>query len=232
MPSTPTPADTAPRRLRADAERNRNRILAAAREVFAKRGLEVGLDDIARHAGVGVATVYRRFPDKSQLIDALFTDRFDQVLACLEEAAHRPDPWDGLAGALESLAEMQIEDRGLKDLLFSRFDTTDAFREHQRRFVPLLDDLLRRAKDAGVLRADVTITDLAVIQLMITEGAAFTAGSGTGLWRRYLTLLLDGLRADGAPPGSLTPPAMTTEEFDAALRRAGSADGRTRTSRG
>src|SRR3954471_19846352 len=89
------------RPLRADAERNRRRILAAAREVFARRGLDAGLDEIARHAGVGTGTVYRRFPDKNKLVEALFEERLDQVLACAQRAAEHPDPWEGLTTALE-----------------------------------------------------------------------------------------------------------------------------------
>src|SRR3954451_7908062 len=89
--------ESAGRPLRADAERNRSRILAAAREVFARRGLDAGLDEIARHAGVGTATVYRRFPDKQDLIGALFEDRLDQVIALAYGAIAHPDPLLGFA---------------------------------------------------------------------------------------------------------------------------------------
>ena len=86
-------ATTTQRPLRKDAERNRQRIIDAAREVFAERGLGVSLDDIARHAGVGVGTVYRRFPDKEQLIDALFDERLDAIAARAESATEIADPW-------------------------------------------------------------------------------------------------------------------------------------------
>src|SRR6187551_3752942 len=103
------------RPLRADAERNRRRILVAAAEVFAKRGLDAGLDEIARHAGVGTGTVYRRFPDKALLIDALFESRIDSLLEVARTALARPDAWDGLVHFLEKSIEMQQADRGLKE---------------------------------------------------------------------------------------------------------------------
>src|SRR5919112_2460198 len=107
------------RPLRADAERNRRRILAAASTVFAERGLEVSLDDIAAAAGVGVGTVYRRFPDKDALIDALFEDKIravaDKVRASLEVA----DPWEGFEAFMRGVCASHAADRGLKEAMLS-----------------------------------------------------------------------------------------------------------------
>src|ERR1700709_2058318 len=103
-------AETPERPLRKDAARNRERILAAAGEVFAERGLEVTLDDIAHHAGVGVGTVYRRFRDKEELIDALFDERMDAVLTVAEQALAVDDPWLGLEGFFVSILELQAVD--------------------------------------------------------------------------------------------------------------------------
>src|SRR5713101_259096 len=94
------------RPLRRDAERNRQRILTAASEVFNERGLEVSLDEIARCAGVGVGTVYRRFRTKEELVEALFTERIDSVAAIADEALQAPDPWSGLVSFMEQLTEM------------------------------------------------------------------------------------------------------------------------------
>ena len=105
--------------LRKDAERNRQRILEAAREVFATRGLSATLDDIAHHAGVGVGTVYRRFPDKEQLIDALFEERIDEIATAATESVAIEDPWDGVVHFLQRALELQAGDRGLKQLLLS-----------------------------------------------------------------------------------------------------------------
>src|ERR671933_90846 len=109
--------DTAAPPLRRDAERNRQRILDAARELFAERGLAVTLNDVADHAGVGVGTVYRRFPDKAELVEALFEQRLEGIVGLLEEALENPDPWLGLEGFLERVLELQANDRGLKDIL-------------------------------------------------------------------------------------------------------------------
>src|SRR3954451_19976695 len=105
------------RPLRRDAERNRQRILAAAGELFTERGLRVTLDDIAHHAGVGVGTVYRRFPDKELLIDALFEQRLEAMRANAEQALADPDPWDGLRLFCERGGELQAHARALRELL-------------------------------------------------------------------------------------------------------------------
>src|SRR3954471_1197795 len=119
MTDTMPPGGTSVRpepRLRADAERNRRRILAAAAEVFAKRGLDAGLDEIARHAGVGTGTVYRRFPDKSLLIDALIEQRMTAIEELAEQALGFRSAWDGLVHFLESFVERLVADRALTDM--------------------------------------------------------------------------------------------------------------------
>ena len=108
---------TVERPLRRDAERNRQRILDAAQELFTERGLGVTLNDIAHHAEVGVGTVYRRFPDKQQLIDALFDERIGEIVTLAEEGLADPDPWQGLTGFLERGLDLQACNRGLKELL-------------------------------------------------------------------------------------------------------------------
>src|SRR5215475_3278723 len=107
------------RPLRRDAERNRQRILDAARVVFAERGLRGSHDDIAREAGVGVGTVYRRFPDKEQLIDALFEDRMAEMARVTDEALAMSDRWDGFVHFMIRCQELQSADRGLKELMLS-----------------------------------------------------------------------------------------------------------------
>jgi AcrR family transcriptional regulator len=207
------------RPLRADAERNRRRILTAAREVFARRGLDAGLDEIARHAGVGTGTVYRRFPEKSLLIEALFEDRLDQVFALVEAAATHPDPWKGLVEILESVTRMQIEDRGLKDVIFSGVGDKEVFRKRREQFPPLVEQALDRAKAAGMLREDVGLTDLGALQVMLTTVADFAGAARPDVWRRYLQILLDGLRTDRTGPTSLPELGLTMDEFEAACGR-------------
>src|SRR4051794_35342921 len=110
-----TPQPT--RALRADAAQNRERILTAAAELFAERGLQVSLNDIAHHAGVGVGTAYRRFANKEAVIDALFEERLEAVATVAKEALADSDPWHGLVAFLERSLEMQFGDRGLNQIL-------------------------------------------------------------------------------------------------------------------
>ena len=189
---------TAERPLRKDAERNRRRILDAAREVFAAHGLDAGLDHIARHAGLGVGTVYRRFPDKDKLIDALFEERIGAIAELAEEAAAHKDPWAGLLFFFErSLAE-QAADRGLKQILLSGARGCAQVSAGRERIAPPLQALVERAHAAGVLREDVTAQDIPMISLMLGSLMDASRDTAPDLWRRYLELLLDGLRAGGA----------------------------------
>jgi AcrR family transcriptional regulator len=207
------------RPLRADAERNRRRILAAAAEVFAKRGLDAGLDEIARHAGVGTGTVYRRFPDKALLIDALFENRMDALLELADAGLAIEDPWTGLVHFLESAIEMQQADRGLKELLFGQAcaghgSTGVRFASKMEALLPKVTAIVDRAQASGQLRADASVTDLAVIQFMLYGVGAFAAAVQPDLWRRQLGLLLDGLRADRGTPSALASAALTLEQLE------------------
>ncbi|MGW3287468.1 TetR/AcrR family transcriptional regulator [Streptomyces sp. NPDC001002] len=190
--------------LRRDAELNRRRLLAAGREVFRDRGLTATLDDVARHAGLGVGTAYRHFANKEELVDAVFEDMIDRVEASAREAAADPDPWHGLASSLEKVCELQAHDRGLREVMLGTGKAAQRHALVDRRVRPLVDALITRAKEQGTLRADVVPLDLPMIQLMV---ASITDRTGEpDLWRRYLRLLLDGMRTrpDGVrllPPG-------------------------------
>lgn len=209
---------TRSRPLRADAERNRQRILAAARDVFARRGLHAGLDEIAKHAGVGTATVYRRYPDKQVLIEALFEDRFDQMLHYVEQAVAQDDPWVAVAELMEKMVGMQIADRGLKDVIFGELGQAESFRARGETMRPMLELVVRRAQQAGVLRADVTMTDVAGLQLMLTQVATFFDKVDPDLWRRHLDLALDALRPARTAPSPLRFPPLSDEGFEQACR--------------
>jgi AcrR family transcriptional regulator len=194
------PVENLGRPLRADAERNRQRILAAAAEVFARRGLEAGLDEIARHAGVGTGTVYRRFPDKAMLIDALFESRLDALVDVARRAAEHPDPWTGLVDFVERSVEMQLADRGLKELLFGDgcAGINPRFAAKIESLRPLVTRVVQNAKASGDLRPDVAVTDLAVMQFMLHGVGSFGEAVEPDLWRRQLAILLAGLRANPA----------------------------------
>ena len=194
------------RPLRADAERNKARLLEAAAELFARKGLSVGLDEIARHAGVGVATAYRRFPDKDQLIDALFEERMAVVVQLAHDALAEPDAWDALTGFIFRVTELQMNDQGLKELLFG--DPRHAARVEAAReqVQPLFDDLVARAGAAGALRADVGPSDLSLLQFMVTGLSAFGPDLARQLWPRYLQIVLDGLCTPAPTPLPGGPP--------------------------
>src|SRR5436309_3051363 len=154
--------------LRADAERNRRRILEAAAELFATKGLSVGLDEIAHHAGVGVGTAYRRFPDKRRLIEELFEDRVARLVELAEEALAADDAWEGLAGFLERATEDQIANRGLKEIVFGGDQGTELAKDARARVAPLIDRLVRRAQASGSLRSDVVASDVPLLQFIVS----------------------------------------------------------------
>lgn len=201
--STPCDAD---RPLRRDAARNRALILCTAAEVFAERGLEAGYDEIARRAGVGVGTVYRRFPERAELVRALFESRIEELVGVAEEAAARADAWDGLCWFLEKAIERQVHDRGLKEVMVLALPDDEHRLLGRERLGPLFDDLVSQAQATGCLRADVGATDLGM-QLMLLSSMA--TPEQPELWRRYFELLLDGLRAR---PGQRSLPLAPPED--------------------
>jgi AcrR family transcriptional regulator len=194
------------RPLRADAERNRQRLIAAAQELFASKGLSVGLDEIARHAGVGVGTAYRRFPDKEQLIEALFEDHIGRIVSLAEEALGRDEPWAALVGFMEAAVELNATNRGVKELMFSgRQGTALVDNKARRRLVPLVQELVRRAQASGELRADVEVTDMPLIQFMVAGLADLGGRHAPAIWRRQLGIVLDGLRTPDPRPLAAPP---------------------------
>lgn len=207
--------------LRKDAARNRQRILDAARELFAQRGLGVTLNDIAHHAGVGVGTVYRRFPDKSELIDGLFEQRIGELVALIERGLADPDPWRGLSWFLEHALGLLAADRGLMELVTSSPEGLQRIGRVRRRLLPLGSELVARAQAAGRLRDDIAPPDLPLIQLMLTTVADAARGVDPELWRRYLAIILRGLaaRPDEEPP--LPRPALAPEQVDPVMSHLG-----------
>ena len=179
-------------RLRADAQRNRAALLAAAREVFGEHGLDASLDEIARRAGVGNATLYRRFPTRRDLIAEVFAGQMTGYVELADAALADPDPWHAFVGYLTSLFEMQATDRGLSELL-----VTSSF-EDDERLAALLDtarrgatEVIRRAQEVGRLRADFTRQDLRL--LMRANAGVLRSSADPEAWRRQLALVIDGL---------------------------------------
>jgi len=203
------------RPLRADAALNRARLLAAAKEVFAARGLDATMDEVARRAGVGVGTAYRRFRNRDDLIAALFEERLDEFMGLLDDALADTDPWRGLSSFLERWMEMQAADRGFKELLLQSAQGRERIRRFRAHIRPLVAELVHRAREAGELRADVVEDDVLLVSLMTGAVADFAHDVEPELWRRALALLLDGLRAAGASPLPAGP--LDAEQADRAM---------------
>jgi AcrR family transcriptional regulator len=215
-PGRPLPEPGRP--LRKDAERNRQRILAAASEVFTERGLEATLDDVARHAGVGVATVYRRFPDKTSLADALFEERINTLAALAVQALDADDPWDGLSGFMTNAAEMLTGDRGLREILMFAAQGHKRAGYARERMRPVVSLLVERAQAAGQVRPDLGFTDIPVLEFMLGATAEYARDVRPDIWRRYLTLLLDSLRPSRATFTPLPVPELSADELATAMR--------------
>jgi AcrR family transcriptional regulator len=210
-------ASPAARPLRRDAERNRRRILQAADEVFTERGLEATLDDVARHAGVGVGTVYRRFPDKASLADALFEQRIDAILDLAKHAQSEPDSWLALTSFLEHAAEMLSGDRGLRQILMFAASGHNRVAYARDRMRPAVDLLLKRAQAEGQVRDDLSATDIPVIEFMLGGLTEYAGHVRPAIWRRYLVLMLDALRPARDSFTPLPEPALTPDEMLTAM---------------
>jgi AcrR family transcriptional regulator len=204
--------------LRKDAERNRQRVLDAARELFAERGLGVSLDDIAHHAGVGVGTVYRRFPDKELLIDALFEDRIGEMLKAASESLEMADPWLGFVHFLERALELQADDKALKELLLSTSEAHARIESARRQIEPVVAAVLERAQQVGAVRADLEVSDLLLLQHGIGEVADYTREAAPQVWRRMLVIVLDGLRPDRRRPSPIAEAPLDDEQIVCSMR--------------
>jgi AcrR family transcriptional regulator len=209
---------TVERPLRRDAERNRQRILEAARIVFAERGLAATMDEIADEAGVGVGTVYRRFPEKELLIDALFDDQLSEMVALADAAVADPDPWHGLVTFLQSTLERQCADRGLKELLLGSPRGHVHVERAREQIVPRMGQVIARAQAAGMLRPDVSVPDFALLQMTLGALVDYTRDVQPEAWRRMLALILDGLRAEPGPPSELPIEPLSMDELELTMR--------------
>ena len=204
--------------LRADAARNREAIVEAARAMFAEQGLEAPLDEIAKRAGTGNATLYRRFPTRGDLVAAVFAEQMAAHVAAVETALADDDPWNGFASYIQAVGAMQARDRGIADLVTMDVSSAPEIEELRTRAYDGVVRLVGRAQQAGVLREDFTDQDV-VLLLMANAGLVERAhGIPAEASARLIHLLLDGFRAQAATDG---PAAPTTREVVAAMRRNG-----------
>jgi AcrR family transcriptional regulator len=202
------PTVEAPERAqRADARRNRQRIVSAARRCMASRGLDAQMDEIARRAGVGVGTVYRHFPTKDELVDALAGERFERLRELALEALADDDPWRSFEKFIREAAQIQTEDRALSEVLVSRPETMMRAAQSVG-MLELTDQVVKRAQKAGVVREDAEARDIPMIMCALA-GTARNPHADTD---RYIGIVLDGLRAPGGKQSRL-PPTVRADEL-------------------
>lgn len=203
-------------RLRSDAALNRRRILAAATELFAERGLDVPMSAIARRAGVGVATLFRRFPDRESLVEEVFATQLDHCASVLTEAVADPDPWNGFRRFLEEICRMQIDDRGFTEaFLATRAGGGSGgdgdIDERRRQAVDEFSELVARAKQTGMLRNDFAVSDLTMVLLANAGLGAAAGGHPHELSRRLLAFLLFAFGTEAARAQITLPPPSRME---------------------
>lgn len=201
MTSTSGPADGSGKQpARRDAERNRARILAAAHTVFARDGLDASMASVAREAGVGIATLFRHFPAKEDLVAAVFADRLDAYAQAADTALTDPDPWHGLTSFIETVCAMQACDYGVADMLTMTFPVARGLEERRREAYRAAVRLIDRAKAAGRLRDDFTPEDLLLLHMANAGVISATGTDAPGAWRRVVALLLQAYQAPARGP--------------------------------
>jgi len=204
------------RSLRADAERNRERIIGAAQALFAERGIEVTMEEVARRAGVGVATLYRRFPTRADLVAGAFEEKMWGFAGGARKALKDPDPWHGFCRYVMSLSAMQATDRGFSDVLTMTFPSVARFEAARIQAFEDFSELTRRAQEAGSLREDFVPEDL-IILLMASAGVVAATGKAAPRSApRLIGYLIQAFAAPGG--GTLPPPPSTRQMYKAILR--------------
>jgi AcrR family transcriptional regulator len=184
------------RPLRADARRNREAVLKAAKQVLAKYGPDAQMDDIARRAKVGVGTVYRHFPTKEALIGALMAERFEQITSFVEAGLDDPDPWNGFVQSLWNGAGLAANDRAISALFGENVAQLIEVKNATARLNAAAAELISRAQASGAMRDDVTVDDVPVFMCGVMT-AMHQFDRDPQAWRRHLQIVLDGLRAGG-----------------------------------
>ena len=185
------------RPLRKDAERNRQRVIAAARDLFATRGLDATLNEVAHHGGVAVGTVYNRFPTREALYEAIFEDSIDEMATWAESALQYEHSGHGFTWFVERICELTATDRGLREILFGKVEAGHRVDAARERLVPKMTKVVERAQNDGYLRPEVSVTDVPIISLLAGKVSEFAGHVDASLWRRYVAIILDGVRDSG-----------------------------------
>jgi AcrR family transcriptional regulator len=196
-PTVPPEAAVVERVLRADARRNREAVVAAAKKLFADEGLDAQMPDVAKAAKVGVGTVYRHFPTKDDLIAALAAESFERLAENAREGIAADDPWEGLCEFIRFSARIQADDRGLCEVMGSRPEVM-AESAYAVGLDELCDQLVKRAQRSGELRKDLDWQDIPMIACSLGRITPAEQGPAVGRWPRLVEIIIDGLRAPGS----------------------------------
>jgi AcrR family transcriptional regulator len=206
--------------MRADAQRNREALVGAAERLLAARGLNITLDDVAAEAGLNVATAYRHFANKQELFEAVVRQEIDRAAEIVADAAANPDAEAGMRAFLTETLTLITTKRALHDILTP--GVADRWLSQlDARLEPLLGELLERGQRAGVVRAGVEPGDLGVVLQMLCAVTDIPAADPGALQRRYLELLLDGLRATGSTatlPGRAPSPRVARQSLEQEMK--------------
>lgn len=215
MPS-PVPARQTPveRPLRRDAQRSREKVLRAAADLFARHGIDVGFDEIAHAAGVGVGTVYRRFPDRDALIDALFSEKLSVAVNVATTALTAPDPWQAVERFVLDSIQMQVQDRGLMQVLANSRLGDQRLDEMRHAMAEHVGALVEQARQAGVIRPDIEPIDLVMIAHLL---GGLRLDNDEEIWHRYAALFLDSIHSQHAL--DLPGPPPTIGQFEQIIHR-------------
>jgi AcrR family transcriptional regulator len=189
--------------LRRDAARNRAKLTTAGREVFAELGPDASFEEVARRAGVGIGTLYRHFPSREVLAEEIYAEHIDEVVAAAEAAAAAEDAWSGLVSFLEHVLDLQARNLPLRGLFLRQGGGRAA--ERRRLILPLLEQVIDRGREQGVLRDDLTVGDISLALWSFAPVIEATAGVAPAVWRRHLRILLDGMRPAAATPQQVPP---------------------------
>jgi AcrR family transcriptional regulator len=198
--------------LRRDAARNRQRLIDAAGEVLREQGLDAPLDEIARRAGVGNATLYRHFPTRERLYEAVFARAGETLERVLDRAMRIDDPWIALATYFDEACAFIATDQGLCDLMMQGMPGSPVLNEFRVKADTLMQTLLDRAQERGVVRADIRLTDVLFILFSLLRVVPASAAISPDAWRRHLAITLDGLRPR-AGSGELPPTSLDYEQL-------------------
>lgn len=190
--------------------------MAAARELFAARGLDITLDDVAERAGVGVGTVYRRFSNKRELIAEVFEQNMSDFAVAAEQAARHCDPWLGLVEFFQYACEHLADNRGFSEVMLDLHDDPERFVQLRDRITPTIAAIIERAREAGALQPEIEPSDFLALVHMVDAVAEFANPVNPIAWQRYAAIVLNGVRAGEVTRIELPVGPMREEDFEQA----------------